>query len=188
MSVDATIINLDEVAAFIKTLPSSIFATFKEETQRALFNADTKIKTGTSLKSRTGNLFKSISISTSGSSFNDFDARLSTNSIYAPIQEYGGTITAKNAYRNVPGGPYLNIPTNNNKTAAGVTRLQAREVFNQGGFIIQYKPFKYGVMLDGKLMFTLHKCVTLEPKLQMEKSVLDEIPTFLQNIRDKIGQ
>lgn len=46
---------------------------------------------------------------------------------YARMQEYGGTITAKN-------GKYLTIPLKWNQTAAGSTRITAREAISAGGF------------------------------------------------------
>ena len=107
--------------------------------------------------------------------------------MYAPTHEFGATIKAKNAYKGVPGGPYLNIPTRNNKTPAGVTMLQAREVFNQGGYIAKFKSGRYGVMMDGQLMFSLHKEVEIPKRLKMIETAEGEIPTMLSRIAAAVG-
>jgi hypothetical protein len=51
-----------------------------------------------------------------------------TANAYAGLQEYGGTITPKNA-------KWLWIPTRENQTAAGVARLTPTQAIERGGFI-----------------------------------------------------
>jgi hypothetical protein len=84
----------------------------------------------------------------------------------------------------VPGGPYLNIPTSANKTASGVTRLQAREVFNRGGYITQTKGGVWGVFLLGQMMFSLKKQVKIPARLGMIDAAEDEVPTLLNKLRN----
>jgi len=188
MPTEVTTVNLKEVVDYLKSIPADTFEVSKKEIARALFDADKDIKTNTALKKRTGNLFKSIKTKVTGTNLGNLHASISTNSIYAPVHEYGDTIRAIDKYRNVPGGPYLNIPTDSNKTPAGVTRLQAREVFNQGGNIAKFRSGKYGVMLNGEVMFTLHKQVTIKKRLHMVESAEDQIPTMLSRIADQIGE
>lgn len=188
MTISAKVINLQEVADYIKGLPGEAFKDLKRETAKALFQADNNIKSKTELKRRTGTLMKSITTRVEGSDIPSFEASIYTDVIYAPIHEKGGTVRAKNAYRNVPGGPYLNIPTKANKTAAGVQRMTARTVFERGGRIVQFKPFSYGVILDGKVMFTLHKSSKIPARLNMVSSVEEVVPTLLSTLRDTLGE
>lgn len=180
-------INSAEVNAFLRTLPEEIFSLAKAYFQEAAMSADAKIKENATskLKVRTGNLRKSIRFEVSGTTLATIKASIyaagaigANTIVYAPIHEYGGTIKAKNAYKGVPGGPYLNIPADENKTPAGVTRKQAREVFNMGG----YRVGKV-VYLNGVAMFYLVKQVTIKPRLGMVKAVEDEIPTLLDKLR-----
>jgi len=188
MVVEINIVNLKEVMGYLKSIPASTFGIAKKEIATALFKADKDIKTNTGLKRRTGQLFKSIKTRVEGSDLNSLHASISTNIIYAPIHEYGGTVKAIDKYMNVPGGPYLNIPTSLNKTAAGVTRLSARDIFNQGGRIIKFRSGKYGLILKGNVLYTLHKQVEIPPRLHMVESTEDQVPTMLSRIADQIGE
>ena len=174
-------VNLREVINFISGLPDNMAGVAKEELGVALTSADESIKNDTTLNRRTGNLMKSISFRVSGNTISTLDARIGTDSIYAPVHEFGATIRAKNKYMGVPGGPYLNIPATANKTAAGVTRKQAREVFNLGGYIAGK-----GVYLGGQLMFSLVKSVTIPARLNMIDKTENEIPTLLSRISKRM--
>lgn len=188
MPVRADVVNLKEVTDFVKSLPSSIFKTYKTELARTLFEADASIKENTDLQRRSGVLMSSITTRIEGTSFANLKADIYTDSVYARIHEEGGEVKAKNAYHGVMGGPYLNIPTSSNKTAAGVQRMTPKTVFARGGLIVEYKQGKYGVMLNGTMMFTLHKSVTIPAGLHMVSSVEDTVPTFLSRVRDAIGE
>lgn len=77
-----------------------------------------------------------------------------TTSPYAPTHETGGTIRAKRAYMNLPGGPYLKA----NQTASGVMHRSARDVFSSGGYIVKLKSAgkaRFAVIESGKAMFWL---------------------------------
>lgn len=180
-------INLKETIDYIKRLPADTFDVAKKEMATALFKADEAIKTNTTLKRRTGNLFKSIQTRVEGNNIKNLKASIYTNSIYAPIQEYGGNIKAKKAYKRVPGGPYLNISTLSNKTASGVTRKSARQVFEQGGHITRFKSGKYGLMLNGQIVYTFHKSVKIPKRLGMVRNTEKQIPTMLSRIAEQIG-
>jgi phage gpG-like protein len=182
------VVNLREVVQYLNEIPADTFKIAKKEIATGLLKADKDIKTNTDLMRRTGQLFKSIQTKVEGTSLKDLEASISTDSIYAPTHEYGATIRAIDKYMRVPGGPYLNIPTDSNKTPAGVTQLQAREVFNMGGSVVKFKSGKYGVMLNGEVKFTLHKQVKIKARLHMVKSAEDQIPTMLSRIAAQIGE
>ena len=186
--IEAKAINLKEVVKYFDTLPEDTFDIAKKEMSTALFKADKKIKIRRSLKKRTGALMKSIQVRVQGTNLKNLQASIYTTSVYAPVHEYGATIKAKNAYKNVPGGPYLNIPTDANKTAAGVMRKSATQVFAAGGFIVKFKSGKYGLMLNGEVVFTFHKLVHIPARLKMIKTTEDQIPTMLSRIADQIGE
>lgn len=184
--------NSKDVGLFIRSLPDESLVSAKAILHRRLFEAKTTIqKNATSvLKVRTGTLKRSIHSAVKGTSINTLSASLYAAGMqsgqvikYAPIHEYGGTIRAKNAYRRVPGGPYLNIPSQANKTPAGVMRMDARSVFNQGGHI-QGR----AVYLNGVAMFYLVKSVNIRPRLGMREAVEDIVPTLLSDLAAEIGK
>jgi len=183
-----TTINLRETVQFLEAIPANTFKTAKREIAKSLLAADEDIKTNTDLMRRTGQLFDSIQTRVEGTNLQNLEASIYTDSVYAPVHEHGANIRAIDKYMRVPGGPYLNIPTDGNKTSAGVTRLQAREVFNMGGSVVKFRSGKYGVMLNGDVKFTLHKQVTIPPRLHMVQSAEDQIPTMLSRITDQIGE
>lgn len=189
--------NLAKVKTYLNQLPERTFKDAKKVFAKAVFSADKKIKDNatTKLKVRTGALRRSIVSVVSGNDLDTLQASVGSASkvggvelVYAPIHEFGGTIKAKKAYRKVPGGPYLNIPMSANKTPAGVTRLQAREVFNQGGWVKKTKKGNYGVFLNGQMMFILKKQVVIPARLGMIKAAEDEIPTILSGLVNLIGE
>lgn len=180
-------VNLKETIDYINGLSESTFEIAKIEMATALLKADAETKTNTSLKRRTGGLFKSIQTRVHGTDLKSLQASIYTTSIYAPPHEYGATIEAKNAYNKVPGGPYLNIPTSVNKTASGVTKKTARQVFEMGGYIVKFKSGKYGLMLNGQVVYTFHKKVDIPKRLNLIKNTEDQVPTMLSRIADQIG-
>lgn len=186
--VEAQIIKLDEVVSFIKKVPASSFEALNLEVTKTLFEVDATVKSNTALKRRSGSLMRSIKTYTSGESISSYKSGIYSDCVYAITHEQGATIRAKRAYTGVKGGPYLNIPTAENKTAAGVQRMPAKTVFSQGGYVLEYKPNKYGVMLNGTMMFTLHKSVTVPARLGLVSTVEDSVPTLLSRIAMLIGE
>lgn len=142
--------------------------------------------------SRTGELSRSFHSKSYGnlSDIDSIGGKVWTNSPYAAIHEFGGTIEAKRAYANLPGGPFLNIPSDDNKTPAGVMRMNAREVFNAGAHIqrINGPKAKYMVLLNDKPMFWLVKSVTIKPKLEFKSTAEAEVPTLLSSINKKLAK
>lgn len=194
-----TIKGGDELQRFLDKLPEGMYDAAKTSFARAAIAAHAKvtarIQNGTPMFRRTGNLARSMNFSVSGGTLGSLNAAVFSSStvsgspvIYAPIHEIGGTVRAKNAYARVPGGPYLNIPTSANKTASGVQRLSAREVFANGGKVIKSKKGNY--LVFGKTargfepMFILKKSVTIPARLQMRETVLGEVPGLISSLDD----
>ena len=193
--MEVTTVNLKEVQDYLKGMPERTFADAKPLFQKAVIDAANTVKKFTKLKTRTGALKRSIQQSVTGTSLSNLKASVfsaqgtgAKEVKYAPIQEYGGTVTAKNAYKGVPGGPYLNIPIADNLTPAGVMRMSAREVFLSGeGSIRKARSGKWLVFKGDKLMFVLLKSVTLKPRLGMVDAAEAEIPTLLAGLAEIIG-
>lgn len=183
---DVRIVGLEEVKELFRRQPEILFAGAKKEYQRAALNVhrvvSDRIRNGTPLHSRTGALRRQLNFSVQGTTLETLSSAVWNTMIYAPIQETGGTIRAKDKYLRVPGGPYLNIPLAPNKTAAGVTRRQAREVFSAGGFLIRSRSGKWLVMLNGEPQFVLVKQVEIPARLGMFDAADDEVPNLLQRL------
>lgn len=191
MALSVDVIGKEEVVSFFDKLPSNTFDVAKESFQESTLKAANEVKAFKNLKVRTGNLRRSIGQKVKGSTLKDLSGSIysaqgtgSKEVIYGPIQEYGGTVRAKDKYKWVKGGPYLNIPTDENKTAAGVMRMTAYEVFNQPGAHVRGR----GVFIGDKMMFTLVKSVTLTERLGMRQAAENEIPTLLSNIKERLGE
>jgi len=196
--MDVELKNLKEVRKYIKDIPHTAFDDCKTILAKAVFDAhaETTENATSKLNRRSGALARSLKTDIRGDDLSSLRASLYSASavggkevVYAPIHEYGGTITAKNAYKKVPGGPYLNIPTDENKTPAGVMRYTARQVFNMGGYIKKFRSGKYGVVLPGNgLMFTLKQQVDIPPRLGMHDAAEKQVPTILSGLRALIGE
>ena len=183
------LVNLKEVQDYIETIPKVSFPAAKEVFSKSAISAANVVKQMKNLGIRSGALKKSIQQGVSGTDFDTLRASVysaqgfgGSQVKHAPMQEFGGTIKAKNAYKGVPGGPYLNIPVGSNLTPAGVMRKSARTVFAEGGHIRGRS-----VWLGDSMMFALVKSVKLKPRLGMTDAVEDEIPTLLSNLVDVIG-
>lgn len=187
--ITVDVVGTDEVLKLLNEIPDHLYDETKKEVSRSVFNVQGAItqpmKTGVyGLQSRTGNLARSITPEVSGKTLDKLKGTISTESIYAPIHELGGKITANNAYKRLEGGPFLNIPASANRTPVGVTRMSSTAVFAQGGYIVKIKAprARYAVMLNGKAMFWLVKDVTIKPTLRMQISADEEVPTLLSNL------
>jgi len=184
----------EEVQTFLSRLPEEMFKEVKPEFIKAGLAVQSEMITRTTtgpLYRRTSDLSKSFIPYTKGTKLDNIMSGVYTKSPYAPIHEYGGTVRAKNAYKGVPGGPYLNIPSKFNKTGKGVMRSDAKSVFQQGGYIVKLKnpkKAKYMVMLKGKPMFWLVKEIKIRAQLGMEDTVEEEIPTLLSNLSKAIDE
>lgn len=191
--LDIQLQNLREVMDALEAIPEREFENAKRAFSAAVLNAHSEVKDNVrnKLKVRTGALARAIKTMVSGQSVDNLKAMIyaahtvgGAEVIYAPIHEYGGTIKAKKAYAGVPGGPYLNIPTGRNKTGVGVTRMQAREVFQDGGFVAKTRSGKWGVFLDGQMMFVLKKSVDIPARLGMRDAAENQIPTLLSELSE----
>lgn len=184
MAESVQIVGLDEVRDLLKAIPENSFDSAKESIGKSILNIHTEVSSYSGgLNNRTGRLKRSLKTELKGENLDDLRGAVFTKTKYAPIQEVGGKISAKDKYVNVPGGPYLNIPLSANKTPAGVMRQNAGEVFNGGGYIVKSKTGKYIVMsVNNQPMFVLVKSVIIPPRLGMQKAADDEIPTLLGNL------
>lgn len=183
----------EEVSRFVDRMPDYLYdearKIFADRAARA--HAQVQENTRTKLKRRTGQLARSIKFQVSGGDLRTLEASVyasktvgSEEIVYAKTHEFGATIRAKRAYKNVPGGPYLNIPTDNNKTTAGVTRLSAREVFNQGGYLQRFPSGRWGVVQPGVgLMYILVKQVKIPARLGMRDAVDAQLPGLMDDLR-----
>lgn len=184
-------VGTEEVQEYLAKLPERMFSEAKDAFTETATGAHAKVKerigdgSGDTLHSRTGQLARSIQFKVYGDTLRTLGASVfSEKSVapYAAVHEKGATIRAKDKYLGVPGGPYLNIPTQANKTAAGVQRLSARDVFAAGGFVVK-GPQRYVVMSrDGTPMFVLVNQVTIPARLQMVETVEGELPTLLSRL------
>jgi len=184
--MDVTVTNLREVLTELNRVPQMWFEGAKTAFQKATLAASNQTKDNATsiLNVRSGRLRQSIGQEVKGTAISNIKASVFSGVKYAVIHEFGGTVRAIDKYLGVPGGPYLNIPMSDNKTAAGVTRMQAREVFNNGGYIVRLRSGKYGVFMDGKLMFVLVKSVTIPARLGMRDATEEQIPTLLSDLMD----
>jgi len=187
------VINLSETFRYIERMPEETFEDAQFVFRTAVLAADSQVKGnfGKTLKTRSGTLRRSIQTSVEGTNLETLDARIfgakfsgGEQLVYTLTQEFGAEIKAKNAYKNIPGGPFVNIPLSANKTPAGVQRLGAREVFNAGGYIRGRAVFSH----DDKPMFALVKKVTIPAALGMIEAAEDQVPTILSSLQRKIGE
>lgn len=185
-TVQVEVHGANDVLDLIEALPERVYAGARTAFSKAVFASQAETLShlsGNPLQTRTGQLARSIRPEVTGSDLATLTGRLYSDMVYAPIQEAGGTVTAKRAYMGVPGGPYLNIPTQANKTPAGVQRMTAQQVFAQGGHIRRlHDVFGYGVFLGDQMMFILKKQVTIPARLGMRQAADDQIPTLLSDI------
>ncbi|SET79857.1 hypothetical protein SAMN04487962_12524 [Marinobacter segnicrescens] len=190
---DVKVIGLKDVMQRLRDAGPNAAQAAKDAIRVSMFKIQGKMsqrtKTGP-LYSRTGELSRSFNSRVYGSTLDDIGGRVWTNSPYARIHETGGVINAKKAYRNLPGGPYLNIPASDNKTASGVMRMNAREAFNAGAFILPINSNKarYMILLNNKPMFWLVKSVTIKPRLEFKSTAEKEIPTLLSTINENLAK
>ena len=184
--------NLAEVKKYIETMPEESFPAAKEVFRKSVLSVANIVKQMKKMKIRTGALKKSIQQSVTGKDFDSLRASIYSAQgaggkevKHAASHEFGTlvkSIKAKNAYKGVPGGPYLNIPVGSNLTPAGVMRKSARTVFAEGGHIRGRS-----VWLKDAMMFVLVKSTKFPPRLGMRDAAEAEIPTLLSSLADVIG-
>lgn len=188
MAETVTVVGLDEVVKLLNDLPAQSFDVAKKAISKAVLNTHAQVSSYSGgLNNRSGLLRRSLKTDVKGATLKDLSGDVYTDVKYAPIHEKGGTVKAIDKYLRVPGGPYLNIPLAANKTAAGVMRMNARQVFNGGGYIVKSRMGNYLVMSgSGQPMFVLKKQVTIPARLGMEKAAEDEIPTLLSTLSSEL--
>lgn len=188
MTYTADIKGREEVEQLLHDLPFWAYEGARKALNDYVKSVDSSIKaqiSGVDLNVRSGFLRRSFNFEVHGASLNTLGASNFTDAVYAPIHQEGGTIFAKNAYKGVPGGPYLNIPTPANQTPSGVMRYSAKQVFADGGYIIRTKASwkaPYVVMLKDKAMFALVKYVTIPKRMKFVETAEAGVPTLLTKL------
>ena len=198
INVQYEVRNLREIEEYFARMPEEMFDDAKRLFQVYTLKAYNIVQRNVTwrLQRRSGNLARSIQTSVTGTSLRTLEAGIhsraavgSAEVIYAPIHEYGGTIEARNKYVRIPGGPYLNIPTDANRTAAGVQRMSARDVFFRGGYMVRTRTGTWGVFLAGQMMFFLtNQRIHIPPRLGMRTAVDRQIDPLLRDLADMIGE
>ena len=186
-------IESEELTDYLENFPEDTFEPAKKVFATSVLVAEKEVKKNatTILKTRTGFLKRSIRSSVTGKDINSLKAFLYSGAVqgeplvYAPIHELGGTIKAKNAYKNVPGGPFLNIPGKANLTPAGVMRKSAKSVFEDGGHIVGRTVHSEDYT---ELMFYLVKEVEVKPQLGMVEAAEKQMPIILSELKRLIGE
>jgi hypothetical protein len=150
----------------LEDMPEELFQDARKVFERGVSETQEEVKDNlnSKLTVRSGQLRRSLKTFVRGNSINTLRAGLYFTSDYAPIQEFGGTVKAKNAYKRLPGGPYLNIPTKFNQHPSGVQKKTAKSVFGQGGFI-RKTGRGYTVFLQDRPMFSLVKSVDIPARM-----------------------
>ncbi len=194
MTVEAK--GLEEVQQLLKDMPEALFVTTKKTLAETVLTIQRKVIQGfnldpsISLQTRTGNLQRSIKTENSGKDIASMRSSVFTRSIYAPIQEDGGTIKAKKAFRGLEGGPYLAIPSDVNKTRAGVTRFSPRDAFTLGAQIRKIRnPKKASFMIvDNNTgpLFWLVPEVIIKARLGMQDTTDKQIPLLVDELNDNL--
>jgi len=190
--------GITEVFKLLHQFPDNTFKAATAAMRVATVNAKRKIQSnftryngtrgGDRLQNRTGDLRRSIKRETSGNTLSTLFSRVFSTSEYASIHEFGGTIIAKDKYVNVPGGPYLNIPTPSNLSGSGIILKIPAQIFAEdGGHMFKSKAGRW-IVADGQgtPMFVLVKSVTIKPRLGMNKAVESEIPTLLGTLSNEL--
>lgn len=164
---------------------SKFSRTMPRETRRGMSNAlsivERKVKTklsGSYLKARTGKLRADWWKRIDGTK--TVTGILGSPTPYSKIQEKGGTITPKR-------GRALTIPTNENKTAAGVARISARELKDQGRSFI-----RKGVIFEKRAggivpMFILVRSVRIRAKHYLRDSLNESKEAIKNQFAKAIG-
>lgn len=182
----------EEVRALLKKIPDALFMDAKTSMARTLLSIQTDVTRrfngdpSSTLQTRTGNLQRSFRVVSRGTSLDNLQSAIFTDSPYAPIHEEGGTIKARRAFRNLEGGPYLAIPSDLNRTQAGVTRFSPRDAFTIGAEIRRIRSPRRAdyMILDEDLgpLFWLVKEVDIKARLGFGKIADDKIPFLIQQL------
>ncbi len=182
------VITIDdsEVRELLREMPGHMFKNTKTAISRAVLKTHAIVSENTrsKLHIRTGALRRSIQKVVTGNDMNSLQGEIWSDMIYAPLQEFGGTVRPKNnKYAHVPGGPYINIPLGPNKTPAGVMRSTATQVFSAGGYIAKTQAGSWIVFNRANIpMFVLVKQATIPPRLGMLKAQEDVVPQLLEDL------
>jgi len=194
MAAGVEVQGLDEVRRLLKEMPEALFIETKKSLAKTTLTIQKNVILGfnkdpnSSLQTRTGNLQRSIKTENKGTDLNNMRSSVFTMSIYAPIHEVGGTIRAKKAFRGLDGGPYLAIPSDANKTRAGVTRFSPRDAFTIVASIRKLRNPKKAeyMIIDDDLgpLFWLVPEVIIKARLGLQSETDKQIPNLIDELND----
>jgi len=179
--------GIDQVRNLISNIPNRLFPLLKSQFQYVTFGLQREMQarvSGDKLMRRTGQLARSFITKIGGSSIGNLFGLVETDSKYAKIHEYGGTIRPTNAR-------FLTIPTEFNKTSAGVMRKNARQLMSEGKSF--FKESRNGNLMlftqtarnTIKPMFILKDSVTIPARLGFRETAekwLEKLKDGLQNL------
>jgi len=190
----AEIQGLDEVKQLLKEMPEAVFVETKKSLAKTVLTVQRNVVLGfnrdpsISLQTRTGDLQRSIRTENKGTDLSSLRSSIFTKSIYAPIHEKGGTIKAKKAFRGLPGGPYLAVPSDINKTRAGVVRFSPRDAFAVGASIRKLRNPKKAeyMIIDNDLgpLFWLVPEVIIKARLGLQSETDKQIPNLIDDLNE----
>ena len=163
-------VSAAKVEKLIKTHPGILYrhmlSAFAQMGQDWRAGMDARFSGGP-IRSRTGKLQRGLRHRVTGSTFKTLKLTMSSGSLpYAAIQEFGGTITPKNAQ-------YLTVPLSGVLGGeSGKVRLTARQAIERGAFFFRTGGKLFIARRKGKglqLLFVLKKSVELKPRLGMRE-------------------
>jgi hypothetical protein len=192
-----------QLEADLASIPERLFPRAKNLARDGVLKAQRKTvseMTGKGALRRSGTLARSIQTTARGSALDNLYASVGAAQtvggkelVYAPVHQKGAlhnnapriTIRAKNAFKNLPGGPYLTVPAPANQTGAGVMRMTPRQLFSGGGKIGTGSSGR-GISLfdnNGREMFFLAKKVSFLRKLHLFEHGLHEAEKWFEKLK-----
>lgn len=171
------VVGLNDLRRYFENFSDEMSAAARPEFSRV--GRVTKHKVRRRIKSKSGNLERSIKTKIRGRKLSNLKQSVYSTSHYAKIHEEGGEIEAKRAFRNLPGGPYLAFNVKGNRDTL-------RSAFQNGAYTAKVKKAgsnaKYVVINNDKVSHILMKKVIIKPTLKIEETALGEVPTFVNRL------
>ncbi len=137
-----------------------------------------------SLSSRSGKAIASIpaSVRVSGTTINTIQGQIGGVS-YLRTHEFGATIKAKNAFKNLPGGPYMTIPLPASLSADGTPKKPEGLRGWDKWFVVKSKMGNWVILRrEGRELvplYILKRQVHIPPRLNMRVALEAGLPVFV---------
>lgn len=190
-SENVTIKGADEVYRLLQQMPDETFKILQSVFRDTILTVHKKVTNkfvGGPLHNRTGLAAKSFKTALTGNSLDTIKGSVFSGLVngqplvYIPLHEFGGTIVAKNAYKFLPGGPFLNIPLAANRTPSGIQQKTSRQVFQEGGRIAGRVIYS----ATGEKMFALASSVTIKPRLGFYDTASEEASKVMPELSKRL--